>query len=110
MIRVETTRDGTDVTVRITDNGIGLEKENFESIFEMFGQVDRTSKRENAGLGIGLALVKHLVEDHGGTVKATSEGTGLGTTMHIHLPLIKHGTQAGMNGSGMTQVAAPSRT
>ncbi len=87
LIQVRSERMGMAVEVLIKDNGIGLQPEHFNSIFEMFGQVDRSTARSYSGLGIGLALVKRLVEDHGGTVEARSEGLGKGTTISVKLPL-----------------------
>ncbi len=90
-IKVRAEEDAGSVVITIADNGIGLEHIHLESIFEMFGQVDRSTRRSQSGLGIGLALVKHLVEDHGGSIEAHSEGLGKGTTMSIRLPLAKVG-------------------
>lgn len=87
LIQIRSERSGNVGIVSIKDNGIGLQPEHYNSIFEMFGQVDRSTARSYSGLGIGLALVKRLVEDHGGSVEAFSEGLGKGTTISIKLPL-----------------------
>jgi signal transduction histidine kinase len=76
-----------EVVVTVRDNGIGIPTEALESIFDMFSQVDRNMERGTGGLGIGLALVKGLVEMHGGTVTANSEGAGKGSTFTVRLPL-----------------------
>ena len=86
------TREGDQVLVAVRDNGIGIPAFALPSIFDMFSQVDRSIERSTGGLGIGLALVKGLVEMHGGTVEAASPGTG--TRQHVHRPA------AGPEGSG----------
>lgn len=73
--------------VEVSDTGAGLAPENLVSIFERFRQIDATTTRSHGGLGLGLAIVRHLVEQHGGTVRAMSEGVGRGTTMIVRLPL-----------------------
>jgi CheY-like chemotaxis protein len=75
------------VVVAVQDSGIGIPPAAINDIFNMFSQVDRTIERTSGGLGIGLALVKGLVEMHGGTVIATSEGDGLGSLFTVALPL-----------------------
>jgi signal transduction histidine kinase/CheY-like chemotaxis protein len=74
-----------EVVVSVRDNGIGIPQTSLPSIFEMFSQVDRSIERSTGGLGIGLALVKALVEMHGGTVTATS--AGIGSTFTVRLPV-----------------------
>jgi PAS domain S-box-containing protein len=76
------------VAVSVRDTGIGIPRESLASIFDMFSQVDRTIERSTGGLGIGLALVKGLVEMHGGTVKAESDGEGKGSTFTVTLPVV----------------------
>jgi CheY-like chemotaxis protein len=78
---------GGDVVVSVRDNGVGIPRESLENIFDMFSQVDRSIERTTGGLGIGLALVKGLVEMHGGQVKAESEGEGRGCTFTVILPM-----------------------
>jgi CheY-like chemotaxis protein/two-component sensor histidine kinase len=82
--RLENTR----VVVEITDTGAGIAPEHLGSIFERFRQIDGTTTRAHGGLGLGLAIVRHLVEQHGGTVRAMSDGLGRGTTITVRLPLI----------------------
>jgi PAS domain S-box-containing protein len=74
-------------TVRVIDNGIGIPRELLPEVFEMFVQVDRSLERTEGGLGIGLSLVKRLVEMHGGSVEALSRGLGLGSEFVVRLPL-----------------------
>ena len=74
------------VVVHVRDTGIGIPSECLPTIFDMFSQVDRSIERTSGGLGIGLALVKGIVEMHGGTVTAESPGQGLGSLFTIILP------------------------
>ncbi|QEL18675.1 hybrid sensor histidine kinase/response regulator [Limnoglobus roseus] len=74
------------VVVSVRDTGIGIPAESLPAIFDMFSQVDRSVEKATGGLGIGLALVKGLVEMHGGTVTAASAGEGQGTTFTVSLP------------------------
>ncbi|WP_168221614.1 PAS domain S-box protein [Aquisphaera giovannonii] len=80
-------RDG-DVSVEVSDSGIGIPAESLPRIFDMFSQVDRSIERKAGGLGIGLALVKGLVEMHGGGVTARSGGPGRGSAFTVTLPVI----------------------
>jgi PAS domain S-box-containing protein len=87
-------RDNT-LVVSVRDNGIGIPRGSLPNIFDMFSQVDRSIERSTGGLGIGLALVKGLVEMHGGTVSAWSEGEGRGSTFTVTLPaLVEHASLA----------------
>jgi len=92
------TPPGGDVTVRlsshddyaeilVSDTGIGIRPEFLPHVFERFRQSDSTSTRAHGGLGLGLAIARHLVELHGGSVFATSEGEGRGATFGVRLPL-----------------------
>lgn len=71
----------------VRDTGLGIPPEALPHVFDMFSQVDRSVERSAGGLGIGLALVKGLVEMHGGTVTAESEGQGQGSTFTVRFPL-----------------------
>jgi signal transduction histidine kinase len=71
----------------VTDTGSGIDPEFMPFVFELFRQADATGTRANGGLGLGLALVRNLVELHGGTVSASSPGEGLGTSMVVCLPI-----------------------
>ena len=82
-------QQGEEVVVSVRDNGIGIPAESLRSIFDMFSQVDRSIERSTGGLGIGLALVKGLVEMHGGTVTAESPGPGQGSTFTVRLPVLE---------------------
>ncbi|HEX4613741.1 MAG TPA: PAS domain S-box protein, partial [Urbifossiella sp.] len=77
-----------EVVVAVRDTGIGIPADAIPNIFDMFSQVDRPTERSTVGLGIGLALVKGLVEMHGGTVSACSDGPGRGSEFTVTLPVI----------------------
>jgi PAS domain S-box-containing protein len=79
---------GGQVVVSVRDTGIGIPPDALPHIFEMFSQVDRNLERSGGGLGIGLALVKGLVEMHGGTVVAESDDAGKGSTFTVRLPTL----------------------
>src|SRR5690606_11762819 len=78
--------DGDEELVRVRDNGVGIKAEALSRIFEMFVQGPRGPDRASGGLGLGLALVRNLVELHGGRVLAMSAGPGQGSTFEIRLP------------------------
>ena len=80
-------RDGTLVRIEVRDTGIGVPVSFLHSMFEPFAQADRSTTREFGGLGLGLSIVKQIVLLHGGTVTASSEGEGRGTTVVISLPV-----------------------
>jgi signal transduction histidine kinase len=86
-IRVSMRRDGDDAIVTVRDTGIGIPSDKLESVFEMFAQVDASLERSQGGLGIGLTLVKRLVNMHGGSVVARSAGPGLGSEFVVRLPV-----------------------
>jgi CheY-like chemotaxis protein len=81
-------RDATEVVVSVRDTGTGIPPESLRTIFEMFTQVNRSLERSQGGLGIGLTLVKRLVELHGGSVEARSAGLGRGAEFVVRLPVI----------------------
>jgi CheY-like chemotaxis protein len=80
-------REGTDIVVSVRDTGIGIPSDMLPVIFDMFMQVDRSTSRSQGGLGIGLTLVKTLVELHGGTITAQSDGPGQGSEFIVRLPV-----------------------
>jgi len=86
-IGVRTERDGETAVVRVTDTGIGIPADMLDKVFALFTQVDPSLARSQGGLGIGLTLVKSLVEMHGGTVAAISPGPGGGSEFIVRLPL-----------------------
>ena len=87
LIRVEAGRQGDSAVVRVADNGAGIDPSTLESIFDLFAQARSTLARAEGGLGIGLTLVRALVELHGGQVRAESAGVGHGSTFTVRLPL-----------------------
>lgn len=86
-IELATEREGTDAIITVRDNGIGIPTEMQEHIFDMFTQIDRPLEKGYQGLGIGLTLVKRLVEMHGGTISVSSAGANQGSEFHVRLPV-----------------------
>jgi signal transduction histidine kinase len=78
---------GQQAVLTVTDSGVGIPPDALPHLFDLFTQVNRTLNRSQGGLGIGLALVRRLVEMHGGTVSASSDGLGRGATFTVALPL-----------------------
>jgi signal transduction histidine kinase len=78
--------DGDEAVVRVEDTGMGIPAEMLPRIFDLFTQVDRSLHRAQGGLGIGLTLVRSLVEMHGGVVEAYSDGPGQGSEFVVRLP------------------------
>jgi signal transduction histidine kinase len=87
-IRLAAERQREEVLISVTDNGMGITPEILPHIFEMFAQGDRNFERNLGGLGVGLTLVKRLVELHGGSVEAHSEGPGRGSRFIVRLPVL----------------------
>jgi signal transduction histidine kinase len=81
--------DADHIRITVSDTGKGIEPEFLPSVFDRFKQSDPSSARRFGGLGLGLPLVKHLVELHGGTITAVSEGAGRGSTFTVTLPRCK---------------------
>jgi CheY-like chemotaxis protein/anti-sigma regulatory factor (Ser/Thr protein kinase) len=86
-IHVALRREADDAVISVTDDGVGIASELLPHVFELFTQGDRSLDRSQGGLGIGLSVVKQLVEMHAGTVNAASDGAGKGATVEIRLPL-----------------------
>ncbi|MGX4640422.1 ATP-binding protein [Massilia sp. SYSU DXS3249] len=86
-IAVRARREGGEVAIEVLDDGIGIAAESLPLVFDMFTQVARSVDRSKGGLGIGLALVRHLVQLHGGRVTAASAGRGQGSRFTVRLPL-----------------------
>ena len=87
-MRLDAAADNGVVTIRVRDTGLGIEPQLLPHIFDLFTQAERTPDRSEGGLGIGLTLVKRLVELHGGTVEALSEGLGSGAEFIVRLPTL----------------------
>jgi PAS domain S-box-containing protein len=86
-ILVKLSQNGNNAEIGVTDNGIGIEAEFLPHVFDRFRQADTSRTRVHGGLGLGLAIVRHLVESHGGTVQAHSTGDEPGATFIVKLPL-----------------------
>jgi PAS domain S-box-containing protein len=86
-VEARTCRDGSHVVLTVQDSGQGMPAEFLPYAFDRFRQADSTSTRVHGGLGLGLAIVRHLVELHGGTVAVASEGAGQGACFTVRLPL-----------------------
>jgi len=87
-ITLSAARKGDDVVIQVQDNGAGISADLLPRVFDLFVQARQTLARAQGGLGLGLAIVKSLVAMHGGSVSATSEGLGHGSTFTVSLPLI----------------------
>ena len=99
-------RDGDEVVLAVRDNGLGIPANMLPRVFEMFAQVDRTLKRAQGGLGIGLALARSLVEMHGGSITARSAGLNAGSEFVVRLPLSRH-REANPSREQSTRSSAP---
>jgi PAS domain S-box-containing protein len=86
-IRISAARAGQQAKISVHDDGVGIAPDKLDKLFQMFMQVDTT---RIGGLGVGLALVRNLVESHGGTVEAHSEGLGQGSVFMVSLPLVQN--------------------
>lgn len=87
IVHLRVRREGPNVEILVRDNGIGITPEFLPFVFDRFRQADAGPRREQGGLGLGLAIVRHLVELHGGTVTAESEGPNKGSTFRVLLPV-----------------------
>ncbi|RYZ96303.1 MAG: hybrid sensor histidine kinase/response regulator, partial [Moraxellaceae bacterium] len=87
-IEIQVKRDGDNILIAITDNGIGIPTDAIHSVFDMFSQLRRSIDQAHGGLGIGLALANQLIGMHNGTVYAQSEGDGKGSTFSVRLPMV----------------------
>ena len=87
-ISVDAEASADEVVVRIVDNGIGIASAQQGRVFDMFAQVDQTHEQGKGGLGVGLHIVKYLVEMHHGRIEVSSDGLGTGSRFTVHLPLV----------------------
>jgi CheY-like chemotaxis protein/anti-sigma regulatory factor (Ser/Thr protein kinase) len=90
-VHPERDEDSRTVVIRVIDTGVGIQPEMLSKVFDLFTQVERTVDRAQGGLGVGLALVRHLVQMHGGRVEAHSDGAGTGSEFIVRLPLVSEG-------------------
>ena len=95
---------GSQIEIRVTDTGQGISRDFLPFVFDRFRQADSTTTREHGGLGLGLAIARHLVEIHGGTIKAESAGDGKGATFSVRLPSV--GSQSGTSRAPSAAFAA----
>ena len=86
-VHVTLSREGSGFQIQVSDTGQGISAELLPHVFDRFRQADSSMRRRFAGLGLGLSIVKYIVEAHGGTVEATSPGEGKGSTFTVRLPL-----------------------
>ena len=86
VVGVHASRDGATIRVAVSDTGIGISPEFLPQVFDRFAQQDASPARQYGGLGLGLAIARHLVELHGGTIEAESPGQGRGSTFRLTLP------------------------
>jgi len=100
-IAVSVQRSGGTIEVRVTDNGAGIAEEMLPRVFDLFVQADRTLRQSQDGMGIGLTLVKSIVEHHAGSVRALSAGPGKGSEFVVRLPMVEKTPAA------MTAIPAP---
>lgn len=87
-IKISVAREGCEAVIAVSDNGVGIAPDLLGRVFDLFTQADRTLDRAQGGLGIGLFICRRLVELHGGTLAARSEGLGKGATFSIRLPIL----------------------
>jgi CheY-like chemotaxis protein len=105
-IRIESHAEGDTAVITVSDNGTGIAPDLLPQIFDLFVQSARTLDRSQGGLGIGLSVVKRLIEMHGGTVSASSAGAGQGSTFTIRLPRV---AQAGATATDLSMPAITRR-
>jgi CheY-like chemotaxis protein/anti-sigma regulatory factor (Ser/Thr protein kinase) len=87
-VLVKLRQAGAAIEISVRDSGQGISRDFLPYVFDRFRQADSTTTRQHGGLGLGLAIARHLVEIHGGTIKAESAGTGKGSVFTIRLPLV----------------------
>jgi signal transduction histidine kinase/ActR/RegA family two-component response regulator len=108
-ISLTVAREDRDAVIRVADNGVGIAPESLAGIFDMFVQVGQSPGRVQTGLGVGLTLVRQLVELHGGTVTARSDGLGKGSEFAVRLPLAGEGASRPDREAGGDEPPVPRR-
>jgi CheY-like chemotaxis protein len=108
-IWLTTRREDGQAVLRIRDTGIGIASEMLPRVFDLFAQADVSPDRAQGGLGIGLALVRSLVEMHGGTIRATSPGLGQGSEFTVRLPALSRSADRATGPEGTTKPKLPPR-
>jgi signal transduction histidine kinase/ActR/RegA family two-component response regulator/HAMP domain-containing protein len=104
-VEVALRRDGDRYTLTVQDSGIGIPKEFLPFVFDRFRQADSSTTRAHGGLGIGLSIVRHLVEMHGGQVMVSSDGRGRGSLFTVHFPMMCGELAQETTGTSTTEVA-----
>jgi signal transduction histidine kinase len=107
LVRLSTRRDGDQAVIEVEDTGVGIAPESLPHIFGWFQQAEAGERAVDAGLGVGLALVKQIVELHGGQVDAESRGVGQGATFRVVLPLLRSDQRAADEQSSPIADSAP---
>ena len=105
-IELEVEHEGSEIVLALSDSGVGIPADKLDGVFEMFAQVHDGSEYGHSGLGIGLALVKRLVQMHGGSVEVQSRGRNLGSTFRVRLPALPQ-PQAALDGAPPTNGELP---
>jgi CheY-like chemotaxis protein len=107
VIRLEAATVDSTVEIRVIDRGIGISAEHLPRVFEMFSQVESAVHRSHGGLGIGLSLARGLIELHGGTIEARSDGPGCGSQFIVRLPLATTTADDGLERHAQTTTGRP---
>jgi PAS domain S-box-containing protein len=111
-VNVSLARSGSQLELVVEDNGQGIAPEFLPHVFDRFRQADASTTRSHTGLGLGLAIVRHLIEQHGGTVSAHSDGEGKGAAFSVRLPIMaahqRDGKPTGATAAAGAQLAAKS--
>jgi two-component system CheB/CheR fusion protein len=102
-IELSVERDGGDAVIRVRDDGIGIPPQMLSRIFDLFAQVDTSLERAQGGLGLGLTIARRLVEMHGGTITAASDGPGTGTELTVRLPPLQSPEESAAAGADRQQ-------
>ena len=105
-IQVLADRVASHLEISVTDTGEGIAPEFLSQLFERFSQADASTTRNHGGLGLGLSIVRHLVEMHGGTIRAESPGVGQGATFVVSLPILAVNS---VDGESRDQIAEVNR-
>ena len=106
-IHVETREEDGEIAITVTDNGMGIAPELLPKVFDLFVQGERTLDRSQGGLGIGLSIVKRLVEMHDGSVRISSDGERRGTTFELRLPRARRRASRATRAADADRAAAP---
>ncbi len=106
-VRAHLSREGAHARLTVTDTGAGIRPDFLPYVFDRFRQGDQSTTRVYGGLGLGLSIVRHLVELHGGSVRAASPGEGFGSTFTVELPLLRSADRAGRGEEERDAFGAP---